>query len=419
MERLPQESIIIQPEEIRRKAGNLYYSFLKAWLSDVDFFPRTIPARRTPGDESIAAASQAIQRLRDESKERCGFGYSIEWREVHSRRFGRNRFPARIFFECQEDFLRFVGKNREFASFADAVQRLRGVFPELEGWIHSNPRTLIAAATDLAGLVEVLQYLRDHPRPSVFVRELPLNVDTKFVERHKPLLREWLDLILPSHAIRADEDHFERRYGLRYVEPYLHVRLLDPQLAVQWQFPFQEIAIPLHTFGAWRFSPDVLFIVENKVNLFTMPIVKRAIGIGGLGKAVTLLRYLPWIQKLPTIYYWGDLDVEGFEILSSIRALFPQTRSLLMDVTSFEKWTSLAIPHVSGKTEVPPHLTESELAAYVRCRDNSLRIEQERFSQKAVRQAFCDFTIVDANADGTLPTATLPHADSATRGLTL
>ena len=41
-------------------------------------------------------------------------GYSIEWREVNSRKFGKNRFPVRILFETQDDLLRFTGKQREF-----------------------------------------------------------------------------------------------------------------------------------------------------------------------------------------------------------------------------------------------------------------------------------------------------------------
>ena len=38
---------------------------------------------------------------------------------------------------------------------------------------------------------------------------------TKFVERHRRILREWLDIVLPPETIRADEEHFERRFGLR------------------------------------------------------------------------------------------------------------------------------------------------------------------------------------------------------------
>jgi len=388
MKATPPISAVIQPEDIRRKAENLYAEFLQAWLDGVqDFFPHTIRGRRTPGSEELAAAIQAMRRLRDGSKQSRGFGYSIEWQEINSRKFGRNEFPASIFFETQEDYLRFLGRQQAFATFADVVTQLRESFPCLENWTRSNSRMLINVASDMTGLLHVLRYFRDHPRPNLFARELPLAVDTKFIERHKPLLRDWFDIVLPPHAIRADEDHFERRYGLRYAEPHLYVRLLDPQLAEQWRFPCPELSIPLHTLGSLPLTPDIVFIVENKVNLLTLPPVTQAIGLGGLGHAVTSLRYLPWLQDLP-IVYWGDLDVEGLEILSSLRSCFPKTRSLLMDIATLNRWRSLAIQHTGGRPGAPPHLTEGEQAAYFCCRDNDLRLEQERLPQDEVLRVF-------------------------------
>jgi Uncharacterized protein conserved in bacteria C-term(DUF2220) len=55
---------------------------------------------------------------------------------------------------------------------------------------------------------------------------------------------------------------------------------------------------------------------------------RRSIGLGALGRAVSEMRAVPWLATTP-ITYWGDLDVEGFQILSALRAAFPHTRSLL------------------------------------------------------------------------------------------
>jgi hypothetical protein len=37
---------------------------------------------------------------------------------------GRNRFPARIVFETQDDYLPFIGRMGEFTAFAAAVGRI-------------------------------------------------------------------------------------------------------------------------------------------------------------------------------------------------------------------------------------------------------------------------------------------------------
>lgn len=329
-----------------------------------------------------------MRRLRQGSKEVRGFGYCVEWRERNSRAFGRNQFPERIFFKTQEDFLRFLGKEREFAVIAETAAELRTTFPRLESWLQANLRHLPGIASDLSGLVEVVRYFVDHPRPNVYARELPLNVDTKFIERHASLLRDWLDLVLPPHTIRADEKKFEHRYGLRSADPHLLVRLLDPQLGPELGFPCPEFSLPLDTLATLPVRADLVLIVENKVNLLTLPPVKRGLGLGALGDAATRLRHIPWLGRIP-IVYWGDVDVEGLEILSSLRALFPQTRSLLMDVATLDRWPHLIVPgsgYVSTR-ETPAHLAESEQAAFARCRDGNLRLEQERIPQGAVNPA--------------------------------
>src|SRR5262245_14483114 len=308
---------MIQPEDIRRKADNLYRGCLQAWLEgDESFFPRVVPASKVPDPGNLAAAIEAVSRLREESKEVVGFGYAVEWREVNSRRLGRNKLPARILFETRDDYLRFIRKREGFAAFADAVTRLRGEFPALEAWIRCNVQKVIDIAPDLEGMLAVVRFFREHPRPNLFARELPVPVDTKFIERHERLLREWLDAVLPPHAVRADEDHFERRYGLRYAEPHLYVRLLDRRLERELGFPCGEFSLPLRTLAELPARPAAVFIVENKINLLTLPPLERTLGLGALGKGVTLLRYLPWLGGVP-IAYWGDLDVQGFEILSS------------------------------------------------------------------------------------------------------
>lgn len=375
---------MIQPDDIRRKAKNLYRSYLLAWLEGAEpFFPRTIPARTAPAPDDLAAEVEAVHRLRDGSKEVLGVGYTVEWREVRSRTLGRNRLPTGIAFETSEDYLRFIGKDQEFAAFVRAVGRLRATFPALEQWLRANVSHVIDIAPDVEGLLGVVSFLRDHPRPQLFARELPVAADTKLVERHQGLLREWLDIVLPAHTIRVDEDHFERRYGLRYAEPHLLVRLLDASLVHELGFPWSEFSLPLGTLAALPVQNVEVFLVENKVNLLTLPMIRRGLGLGGLGRGVTLLRHCPWMTTLP-ITYWGDLDVEGFEILSSLRSVFPQARSIFMDEATLDGWRHLATRGTGRQPDVPPHLTETEAAVHRRCRDQNLRLEQERIPQASV-----------------------------------
>jgi hypothetical protein len=368
---------VIDPDGLLAKAENLYWEFLRAWLADEQFFPRTIPANRELDAKDHGGAIAAIAALRDGSKEVRGYGYSIEWREKRSRAFGRNSFPDRFFFETPDDFLRFIGKQSEFAAFSSAVERLRSEFPEIGGWISSHRQLLIEVEPDLDGLLHVLRYFRANPRPGCFARELPLPVDTKFVERQERVLRDWFDLVLPPNSIRSDENHFFRRFGLRYPELHVFTRFLDSNLQHEVNCPWSELSLPLSVLANLPIRDAEAVIVENKVNLLTLRPRPRSIGIGALGRAVSELRAVPWLGTIP-ITYWGDLDVEGYQILSALRAAFPQTRSLLMDVATINRYRSLACAGTGSIFSVPTHLTAEEALAFGICLRESLRIEQER-----------------------------------------
>ena len=55
----------------------------------------------------------------------------------------------------------------------------------------------------------VAEYFRANPSPVLFARELPLPLPTKFIEWHRKVLREWLDIILPPSSILAHEEKFD------------------------------------------------------------------------------------------------------------------------------------------------------------------------------------------------------------------
>lgn len=302
---------------------------------------------------------------------------------MNSRRFGRNEFPERISFECEDDLVRLIRKEREFERFKTALRHINGAVPELAEWTRSNAPALVSLASELEGLVQVVTFLKQHPRPDCFARELPLAVDTKFIERHKDILRRWLDLTLPSHTIRADEEHFERRYGLRYVEPLVLVRFLDPNVRIEFGFPCDVLAIPLHTVAGWGATDVRVFVVENKVNLLTLPPLRRTVALGGLGAASALLRYCPCSSEYP-LTYWGDIDVEGFAILSNLRTFWPRVQSIMMDGQTLRALRTLCGSGTGASPEVPPHLTPSEEEAFRICSSENLRLEQERIPQSVV-----------------------------------
>ncbi len=371
---------MIDPDDIRRKATNLYPAALEAWIQGEPYFPKAIRGNKQPSGD-IGAVISAVQRLRAGSKEALGYGYVVEWVEINSPKYGRNMFPQRIVFETQDDFLRYLGKKQEFASFADAVDRIRSRYPALDFWVNSNKAALIEVCTEVDGLLHVLDYLQTHPRPGVFAREIPGPMDTKFIARNRRILREWLDRVLPPHTIQADEEHFERRFGLRYAEPHILLRFLDPDVQRDCRCPWPEFSLPLHTLARMMMRVKQVLIVENKVSLLTLPPLVGTIALGGLGNGVVDLRYLSWLSSCD-VWYWGDIDVEGLEILSRLRTVLPQTKSFLMDGDALARWEDrLTVCGTGRPSSVPPGLTEVERSAFSGCAERNIRLEQERVPQ--------------------------------------
>lgn len=374
---------MISPDEIRQKAANLYPAFVQAWLGGQSFFPCVIRGNKSLSADDPSGSISAVQLLRDHSKAATGVGYTVEWVERASRGHGRNAFPQRITIETEEDFLTLIGRQADFRRFTQAVEVIRSTLPELNPWIASHVSKLTEIADSVEGLVKVTKYFQAHPRPGVFARELPIAVPTKFIDWHQKVLREWLDLALPPASIDASEASFARRYGLRHVQPHLFIRVLDHELMEQLRWPFDELSLPIDCLEALNISGVRIFIVENRVNALTLPKTKSSIVLGGLGDGVVLLRRLSWLSNCEVIY-WGDLDAEGFEALSSLRSFVPHAKTILMDVRTLNLWQNLVSEGTGKRVPKPLHLAPEEVEAYQECCKSNLRIEQERLPQAAI-----------------------------------
>ncbi len=382
---------MITPADIRDKAERIYARAILAWLTnDTTFFPYRLPVDLSL-PESQADLVRQTENLRAESKALRGFGYTIRWEEIQKRKYGKNHYPTAILVESLEDLLRLTRRLNEFQQLNRTVEHVRQRLPALESWIVRHWRRLLQAADAVPDLLAVTEYLMEHPRPDCFLRELPLSMSTKVVECNQSLLREWWDLVLPANAIDfgCDPRYFEQRYGFRYVRPHLLVRLLDEQLKHELQFPAAEISLPVQAIAALPGENLRVFIVENKVNWLTLPPLRRVLAFGGLGKSLTQLFAVEWLRRQP-IFYWGDMDQDGFEMLAMLRHAFPGTTSLLMDPATLDAHRAFTTTRAFSDRPPPSELTPPELAAYTMCRDQQLRLEQEHIPQWAVERRLAE-----------------------------
>jgi hypothetical protein len=96
-----------------------------------------------------------------------------------------------------------------------------------------------------------------------------------------------------------------------------------------------------------------------------------------------------WLRECPNLFYWGDIDAAGFEILNGFREAGLAVTSILMDSATYEEFERFGTSNDAGGNVIPagrrralPYLTEAEKAIYDNLTDPAWkrfrRIEQER-----------------------------------------
>ncbi len=208
------------------------------------------------------------------------------------------------------------------------------------------------------------------------------------MEANRRRLAGWLDLVLPPSAIdpRYGYDTFEARYGLRYARPHFLLRVLDTELLSELGLPFDELSLPAQSLSQLPVISARVLIIENKVNLLTLPKLSRTIALGGLGNGVTQLSDVRWLHENP-VYYWGDLDADGFVILDRLRQVIGQVQSLLMYQETLNEYQYLATSGNGVEVKELSHLDSDERACYERLCSEDRRIEQEHLPMELLTQA--------------------------------
>ncbi|HED16454.1 MAG TPA: hypothetical protein ENI64_06570 [Gammaproteobacteria bacterium] len=385
---------MISPTEIKKKALKVWDSqrFLQASLTGESIFPLDIPfrkvtARKAIDDFSIVRAW--MKGLVNASKDHLGYGYSIEYKQSNHQQLGEQYFPSRIYFSSNEEFLKFIGKQREYICFQKLIEQTLQDQPALRAWLEKKPLKCLEHQAVWPQLMMVCKYFQDNPRPGYYTRELDIaGVDSKFVEQNKGILRELLDQLLPDEAIDSEvkglaSHGFERRYGLKYDEPLIRFRILDARLA--GDSGLTDISVPISQFRKLDLPCKQIYITENKTNGLSFPPVKGAIIIFGLGYGVSSLATVDWLGDRE-ILYWGDIDTHGFSILSQLRSYFTKAKSFLMDRKTLLTFQNLWVTEPEDKRCVATllNLNQAEQNLYVELQNDvigkHIRLEQERIS---------------------------------------
>jgi len=362
-----------------------------------DFFPVEIRFGKVKSGEASARWADLrdeLRALREGSDEGGARSYRVEWEERVDRLAGTQRFPVRVFFPDAASLLSYLGKTREAERFVRDIGLIGAAVPELRLWAAKKPLRVVEHFGDWGRLAAVVRWMRAHPRPGIFAREVPAVEDTKFIERKKAVLRELLDLSLSETEVSPEASSFEDRFGLRKSEPLVRAAILDDVIARARFSGIADLSVPVSSLGT-LLVPELtsVLVFENKASFsnadafLTLPALRGCAALFGSGFAVGAVRAVPELAG-KRLFYWGDIDTQGLRILSVVRGRFPGCRSVLMDEETFDRFPEYRTDAPEETAEEPRALDAAELALYRRlaAMPAGNRLEQERIPLSWARE---------------------------------
>ncbi|MBK8088885.1 MAG: hypothetical protein IPK31_13595 [Chitinophagaceae bacterium] len=377
---------MISPQEIKAQAIKWWKPFLQSHLRNEPFFPKTIDRigkiTSSAIREKITELQTQLNELYANSKEKLGFGYVINKADVNFRRTGSHTLPQSITFETAEDYIEFIGKKKDWNVFLKNSSLIHHQISQLTEWVVINPLLVVENDKKWEDLLKVCKYFLANPQPDLYIRQLPIDLHTKFIEQNEALLKSLLDYLIPEHIKDATEKQLSKRYHLRFDEPTMRIRILDNRLLID---NLSDVGLPLSEFRKLSIECSNILLTENKMNFLALPELLSTIAIwSGGGFMISHLKNTDWL-KMKNIFYWGDLDAHGFLILHQMRSYFPQTKAIMMNMNTFELFKGEGL--VSGEkinSENLSTLTETELEMFQFLKTNNYRLEQEKIRQEYV-----------------------------------
>lgn len=312
--------------------------FLSNSIAPGDLYPLRLSIRG-PNSSEITADFAAVQDWAENWRQQSDL--LCEWKSVGHRLFGTNQIPSSVVFSDANAVVSSLRVDREWEMFHNITEITRSRFPVLLPWLAQRSMQALTLAPDWEFILSVVTWVQEHPHSGRYLRQVDLpGVHTKFIEGHRGVIAELLDLVLPPEAIDASArgtSGFNRRYGFREKSERIRFRFLDRACSIEPDRLGLDLTLDSHAFSQLNLPVRRVFITENEINFLAFPDYPRSLIIFGSGYGWSVLDGANWL-RLCDIYYWGDIDTHGFAILDQLRSHLPHTKSLLMDSSTFESF---------------------------------------------------------------------------------
>jgi hypothetical protein len=364
-----------RPADVRAAVRRRWPVLLTNLLAGQDWEPLPVPLRG-PGPAEVGERLADVQAWVAEWEQAGRGPLRVEYKRVGGRLIGTNQIPCRAWLDDYDRAWEFLGTRQQVRRLTEIAEQTKARCPRLLGWLERHPAKALDLASCWTHLLATVCWVDERQSAGMYVRQVDVpGVDTKFIDKHRRVLTELLDLQLDPARIDAAAPDLEGRYGFRRKPDYVRLRTAAAGAL------YSELTVRADELTAPPPGVTRAYIVENEITYLAFPLTPDAMVIFGGGYAVSVLARLGWLVALD-LAYWGDLDTHGFAILNRLRHCFPHARSILMDRETLLAHRSQWVPEPVPTRVALDLLTPAEQSLYQALIAGSygpaVRLEQER-----------------------------------------
>lgn len=312
----------------------------------------------------------------------------VEWQERQYRQLSEQRVPVKLRIFSLQQLTELLGTEQQLENWLDKISSfLKQSFVHdrhqhrlFQTLIHHLEQIERYSQQEWQWLIQLIEQLKPNIGAGLYLRALPLSaVNTKFLEQNL-LLTEVIcnvlydDEIVLAGGLLAWLDCLDSPKGWLTIKPVcpnvqeklggLPVFQLSTEVLDQFELPAERI-----------------IVVENIQSGLACPNLENSIVVCGGGKNISWMN-AKWLQH-KQVFYWGDIDSEGLNILSMVRQKIPHVIALMMDEATVLQFQNHMVDEPDSIFSEPQYLTADELKLFHDLRAQTFknrRLEQERIS---------------------------------------
>lgn len=312
----------------------------------------------------------------------------VEWQERQYRQLSEQRVPVKLRIFSLQQLTELLGAEQQLENWLNKISSFlqqsfvhdRHQHRLFQTLIHHLEQIERYSQQEWQWLIQLIEQLKPNIGAGLYLRALPLSaVNTKFLEQNL-LLTEAIcnvlydDEIVLAGGLLAWLDCLDSPKGWLTIKPVcpnvqeklggLPVFQLSTEVLDQFELPAERI-----------------IVVENIQSGLACPNLENSIVVCGGGKNISWMN-AKWLQH-KQVFYWGDIDSEGLNILSMVRQKIPHVIALMMDEATVLQFQNHMVDEPDSIFSEPQYLTADELKLFHDLRAQTFknrRLEQERIS---------------------------------------